>query len=196
MTPSAVDAAAARAAELREQIEYHNHRYYALDDPEIGDDAYDALLDELRAIEAEHPDLLTPDSPTQVTGAGTAGVVSRLEKVTHLQPMFSLANARSEEELRAWVGRMRNHLAREGIEDPEFTYVCEPKIDGLAMSLVYRDGKLERAATRGNGEVGEDVTHNIRTIAAVPQDLGDDGETPALVEVRGEVYMSLGDFQQ
>ncbi len=183
---------AARAAELRAQVEHHNHRYYVLDDPEIGDDAYDALLDELRAIEAEHPELLTPDSPTQVVGAGAGGVVSRLEKVTHLQPMFSLANARSEEELRAWVGRMRNHLAREGIEDPEFTYVCEPKIDGLAMSLVYRDGRLERAATRGNGEVGEDVTHNIRTIETVPQQLRD---APALLEVRGEVYMGLADFQ-
>src|SRR3954470_15045957 len=194
MSGSTVDAAAARAAELREQIEYHNHRYYALDDPEIGDDAYDALLNELRAIEAEHPELLRPDSPTQVVGAGVGGVVSRLEKVTHLQPMFSLANARSEEELRAWVGRMRNHLAREGIEDAAFTYVCEPKIDGLAMSLVYRDGKLERAATRGNGEVGEDVTHNIRTIATVPQDLGEGA--PPLVEVRGEVYMSVSDFQR
>src|SRR4051812_2589810 len=189
MSGSTVDAAGARAAELREQIEYHNHRYYALDDPEIGDDAYDALLNELRAIEAEHPELVTADSPTQVVGAAP---VSRLEKVTHLQPMFSLANARSEEELRAWVGRMRNHLAREGIEDPEFTYVCEPKIDGLAMSLVYRDGRLERAATRGNGEVGEDVPHNIRTIETVPQQLD---ESPPLVEVRGEVYMSVSDFQ-
>src|SRR4051794_25236826 len=194
MTPSAVDAAAARAAELREQIEYHNHRYYALDDPEIGDDAYDALLNELRAIEAEHPELLREDSPTQVVGAGSGGVVSRLEKVTHLQPMFSLANARSEEELRAWVGRMRNHLAREGIEDPEFSYVCEPKIDGLAMSLVYRDGKLARAATRGDGEVGEDVTHNVLAIASVPKELGDGA--PPLLEVRGEVYMSLPDFQR
>src|SRR3954447_5008032 len=192
MSGSTVDAAAARAAELRRQIEYHNHRYYALDDPEIGDDAYDALLNELRAIEAEHPELLRPDSPTQVVGAGSGGVVSRLEKVTHLQPMISLANARSEEELRAWVTRMRKHLAREGIEDPEFTYVCEPKIDGLAMSLVYRDGRLERAATRGNGEVGEDVTHNIRTIETVPQELRD---APALLEVRGEVYMEVSDFR-
>src|SRR3954467_7928195 len=184
---------AERAAALRAEIEHHNQRYYVLDDPEIGDDAYDALLNELRAIEADHPELLTPDSPTQVVGAAP---VSRLEKVTHLQPMFSLANARTEEELRAWIARMRNHLAREGIEDPEFTYVCEPKIDGLAMSLVYRDGRLERAATRGNGEVGEDVTHNIRTIASVPQVLAGTPDPPALVEVRGEVYMSLSDFQR
>ena len=182
------DATADRAAELRRLIEHHNHRYYVEDDPEIGDDEYDALLDELRRIEADRPDLLRPDSPTQVVGAAP---VSRLEKVTHLQPMFSLANARSEEELRAWVARMRNHLAREGIEDPAFSYAAEPKIDGLAMSLIYRDGVLERAATRGNGEVGEDVTHNIRTIASVPQRL--EG-APPLVEVRGEVYMTLSDF--
>ena len=117
--------------------------------------------------------------------------MSRLAKVTHPQPMFSLANARSEEELRAWVARMRGHLAREGIEDPEFAYVAEPKIDGLAISLVYRDGVLERGATRGNGEVGEDVTHNLRTIPAIPLRIDD---APPFLEVRGEVYMSLSDF--
>jgi DNA ligase (NAD+) len=180
--------AEARAAELRRTIEYHNHRYYALDDPEIGDDAYDALLDELRALEAEHPELVTPESPTQRVGTEP---VSRLEKVTHLQPMLSLANARSEEELRAWVDRMRNHLAREGIEDPRFEFVAEPKIDGLAISLIYRDGALERGATRGNGEVGEDVTHNLRTIPSIPLRIED---APPLIEVRGEVYMSLPDF--
>jgi DNA ligase (NAD+) len=182
---------ARRAEELREQLRYHGHRYYVLDDPEIGDDAYDALLDELRGIEAEHPELRTPDSPTQRVG-GTP--VSSLQKVTHRQPMLSLANARSEEELRAWVARMRNHLAREGIADAQFEYVCEPKIDGLAMSLLYRDGVLERGATRGNGEIGEDVTHNLRTIPAIPLRIeGDD--VPPLLEVRGEVYMSLPDFQ-
>ena len=117
--------------------------------------------------------------------------MGKLEKVTHLQPMLSLANARSEEELRAWVERMRNHLAREGIEDPAFEFVAEPKIDGLAISLVYRDGVLERGATRGNGEVGEDVTHNLRTIGAIPLRIDD---APPLLEVRGEVYMSLPDF--
>jgi DNA ligase (NAD+) len=181
-------AARERAAALRAEISEHNRRYYVLDDPVIGDDAYDALLDELRRLEAEHPDLLTPDSPTQRVGGAP---VSRLEKVTHLQPMLSLANARSEEELRAWVARMRAHLAREGIEDPDLAYVCEPKIDGLAMSLVYRDGVLEHGATRGNGEVGEDVTHNLRTIAAIPQRIED---APPLIEVRGEVYMTLSDF--
>ena len=179
-----------RAAELREQLTHHGHRYYVLDDPEIGDDDYDALLDELRAIEAEHPELLTPDSPTQRIGGEPVGA---LEKVTHLRPMMSLANARSEEELRAWVARMRAHLAREGIEDPEFHYVAEPKVDGLAMSLVYEDGVLARAATRGNGEVGENVTHNLRTIPTVPLRI-DTKKPPALLEVRGEVYMSLPDF--
>src|SRR3954453_6921180 len=126
----------ARPAELREQLHHHGYRYYVLDDPEIGDDEYDALLDELRAIEAEHPDLLTPDSPTQRVGGAP---VSSLPKVEHEIAMLSLANARSEEELRAWVARMCTHLAREGIEDPEFQYVCEPKIDGLAISLRYED---------------------------------------------------------
>jgi DNA ligase (NAD+) len=174
--------------ELREQLEHHAYRYYVLDDPEIGDDAYDRLLDELRTIEREHPELVTPDSPTQRVGGEPVG---RLEKVRHLEPMLSLGNVRSEDELRAWVERMRNHLAREGISEPSFTYVVEPKIDGLAISLVYRDGVLERGATRGNGEIGEDVTHNLRTIRSIPQRLSD---APPLVEVRGEVYMSLADF--
>jgi DNA ligase (NAD+) len=178
-----------RAAQLRDELNEHGYRYYVLDDPTITDDKYDVLLDELRAIEGEHPELLTPDSPTQRTGGPP---VSTLDKVTHLQPMLSLANARSEEELRAWIARMRNHLAREGIEDPEFQYVAEPKIDGLAISLVYRDGVLDIGATRGNGEVGEDVTHNLRTIPTIP--LRIEGDAPDLIEVRGEVYMSLADF--
>ncbi|MBV9817386.1 MAG: NAD-dependent DNA ligase LigA [Solirubrobacterales bacterium] len=182
-----------RAAELRSALEYHGHRYYVLDDPEIGDDQYDALLTELRAIEAEHPELVRVDgviSPTQRVGAEP---VSDLVKVRHPEPMLSLANARSAEELKAWVLRMRNHLAREGIEDPAFRFVAEPKIDGLAISLLYRDGRFERGATRGNGEIGEDVTHNLRTIASIPLRLDVD-DPPALLEVRGEVYMSLPDF--
>jgi DNA ligase (NAD+) len=177
-----------RAAKLRKELDHHAHRYYVLDDPEIGDDTYDGLLDELRGLEAQHPELVTPDSPTQRVGAEP---VSKLEKVRHLQPMLSLGNVRSEEELRAWIERMRNHLAREGIEDPEFEFVAEPKIDGLAISLTYRDGVLERGATRGNGEVGEDVTHNLRTIGAIPLRIED---APPLIEVRGELYMSLPDF--
>jgi DNA ligase (NAD+) len=179
---------AARAQQLRSELEHHARRYYVLDDPEIGDDAYDRLLDELRAIEREHPELASADSPTRRVGGEPVG---RLEKVRHLEPMLSLGNVRSQEELRAWVERMRNHLAREGIVDQQFTYVVEPKIDGLAISLVYRDGVLERGATRGNGEIGEDVTHNLRTIGAIPLHIDD---APPLVEVRGEVYMSLKDF--
>ncbi|HEY1778030.1 MAG TPA: NAD-dependent DNA ligase LigA [Solirubrobacteraceae bacterium] len=177
-----------RAAELRTQLAYHSQRYYVEDDPEIGDDEYDALYNELVAIEAEHPELVTEDSPTQRPGGAP---VERLEKVVHLQPMLSLANVRSEEELRAWVARMRGHLAREGIEDPKFRFVCEPKIDGLAISLLYRDGVLERGATRGNGEIGEDVTHNLLTIAQIPRRI--EGGPP-LLEVRGEIYISLPDF--
>jgi DNA ligase (NAD+) len=179
-----------RAAELRRLLDYHGYRYYVLDDPEIGDDQYDQLIDELRAIEAEHPELITPDSPTQRTGGEP---VSDLEKVRHPQRMLSLGNARSAGELRAWIQRMRNHLAREGIEHPDFEFVAEPKIDGLAMSLLYRDGRFERGATRGNGEIGEDVTHNIRTINVIPLRLDGD-DVPPRLEVRGEVYMSLPDF--
>jgi DNA ligase (NAD+) len=181
---------ARRAAELRRALEHHNYRYYVIDDPEIGDDEYDALIDELRALEREHPELVTPDSPTQRVGAEP---VSELVKVSHLQPMLSLANARSAEELRAWIQRMRNFLAREGIEDPVFEFVAEPKIDGLAISLLYRDGAFERGATRGNGEVGEDVTHNLRTIPSIPLRL-EGKDSPPLIEVRGEAYMSLPDF--
>jgi DNA ligase (NAD+) len=180
--------AAARAAELRRQVEYHSHRYYVLDDPELADDEYDALFRELQDLEEQHPELQTPDSPTQRVG-GTP--ISSLEKIEHEQPMLSLANARSAEELRAWIGRMRSHLLREGIEDPDFRYVCEPKIDGLAISLLYRDGVLVRGATRGDGLIGEDVTHNLRTIPTIP--LRVEG-APPLLEVRGEVYMSLADF--
>jgi DNA ligase (NAD+) len=185
-----VGSAAERAAELRREVEYHNYRYHVLDDPEIGDDRYDALFDELRRLEAEHPELVTPDSPTQRVGAEP---VSELEKVRHPQEMLSLANARSADDLRAWIQRMRNFLAREGITDPMFEYVVEPKIDGLAISLIYRDGVFKRGATRGNGQVGEDVTHNLRTIPAIPLRLETD-DPPAMLEVRGEVYMSLPDF--
>ncbi len=179
---------AERVADLRRRLEHHAHRYHVLDDPEIGDDEYDALFRELQALEEAHPELASPDSPTQRVGGEP---VSDLRKVTHDRPMLSLANARSAEELRAWVLRMRNHLAREGIEDAAIEYVCEPKIDGLAISLRYEDGVFVRGATRGNGEVGEDVTHNLRTIGSIPLRVDD---APPLLEVRGEVYMSLPDF--
>src|SRR3954447_25485368 len=182
--------AAARAAELRTELNGHAYRYYVLDDPEIEDDVYDSLYAELKALEDRYPDLLAPDSPTQRVG-GTP--LDRLDKVRHEQPMLSLANARSEDELRAWIDRMRNHLRREGIEEADFEYVCEPKIDGLAISLLYEDGVLVRGATRGDGETGEDVTHNLRTIPTIPLRMAGD-DVPARLEVRGEVYMALPDF--
>ena len=177
-----------RVEELRRRLDHHAHRYYVLDDPEIGDDEYDALFRELQQLEEAHPELLTPQSPTQRVGGEP---VSNLQKVRHDIPMLSLANVRDAEELRAWVARMRGHLAREGIDDPSITYVAEPKIDGLAISLRYEDGVFVRGATRGNGEVGEDVTHNLRTIPSIPLRIDD---APPLLEVRGEVYMSLPDF--
>jgi DNA ligase (NAD+) len=177
-----------RAAELRRLLEHHNHRYYVLDDPEISDAEYDALLNELRDLEAKHAELRTPDSPTQRVGGQP---LEKFEQVRHLQAMYSLANAHNEEDLRAWDARTRRLLAREGIEDAQLEYVTEPKIDGLAISLVYEDGVLTRGATRGNGEIGEQVTQNLRTIKAIP--LRVEG-TPRLLEVRGEIYLSLPAF--
>ena len=178
-----------RAAELRRELEHHNHRYYVLDDPEIGDDEYDALLDELRAIEADHPELRTPDSPTQRVGAPP---LDRFAQVEHAEPMLSLANARNEEELRAWEKRIRNHLKRLDISASEFSYTTEPKVDGLAISLTYEDGVLVRGATRGDGRIGEDVTRNLRTIGAIPLRIED---ASGLVEVRGEIYLPIAEFK-
>jgi len=169
--------------ELRKQLDHHNHRYYVLDDPEVSDAEYDALLNELRELEAEHPELRTPESPTQRVGAQP---LSKFEEVAHLQPMLSLANARNEDELRAWETRIQNQLKKQGVEEARIEYEAEPKIDGLAISLVYENGVFVRGATRGNGEVGEDVTQNLRTIKAIP--LRVEG-APQLLEVRGEVYL-------
>ena len=134
-----------RHDELVRSVRTHDHRYHVLDDPTISDREYDALYAELRALEAAHPELVTPDSPTQRVGGEP---VSELEKVAHPQPMLSLGNARSAEELQAWIQRMRNHLAREGIEDPEFEYVAEPKIDGLAISPFPRVAPRANAPSR------------------------------------------------
>jgi DNA ligase (NAD+) len=178
-----------RAARLRRELERHNRLYYVLDDPEIGDDDYDELLNELRALEEANPELRTPDSPTQRVGAPP---LERFEQVEHAEPMLSLGNARDEEELRAWEARLANHLKRLDIAASEFSYTTEPKIDGLAMTLTYEDGVLVRGATRGDGRVGEDVTRNLRTIGAIPLGIED---APALVEVRGEVYLPIADFK-
>jgi len=177
-----------RALELRRRLEHHNHRYYVLDDPEISDSEYDALLNELRDLEAEHPELRTADSPTQRVGAKP---LDKFEHVRHLQPMLSLANARNEEELHAWVVRIEARLKKDGADDAAIRFVSEPKIDGLAISLVYEHGVLVRGATRGDGEVGEDVTQNLRTVGAIP--LRVEG-APPLLEVRGEIYLPLAAF--
>ena len=179
-----------RAAELRELLAHHNHLYYVLDDPQVGDDEYDALLDELRALEEEHPELRMPDSPTQRVGAPP---LDRFEQVQHLEQMLSLGNARNEEELRGWENRIANHLKRMDITASQFSYTTEPKIDGLAVTLTYEDGVLVRGATRGDGRIGEDVTQNLRTIGSVP--LRVKGDAPELIEVRGEVYLPIAAFK-
>jgi DNA ligase (NAD+) len=184
------EAAEKRAAELREELAHHNELYYRQDEPEIGDDAYDALLDELRSIEAEFPALRTADSPTQRVGAAPSG---RFPEVEHAERMLSLGNARTEEELRAWEERTHNRLRRLDISDSEFSYTTEPKIDGLAISLTYEDGVFTRGATRGDGTVGEDVTRNLLTIEEIPRRIRD---APEFVEVRGEVYLSIADFKK
>jgi DNA ligase (NAD+) len=183
---------AARAAFLRRELERHNRLYYVEDAPEIDDGEYDARFRELREIEELNPALRTPDSPTQrVGGIAAAG----FEEVRHLQPMLSLANARDVDELIAWDQRVRRQLQTAGRSDAP-SYVTEPKIDGLAISLVYRDGVLERGATRGDGIVGEDVSANLRTVRTVPLSMHlREGETPpALVEVRGEIYLPIAAF--
>jgi DNA ligase (NAD+) len=180
-------AAAARAAQLRTEIAQHDYRYYVLDDPLVSDAEYDILMRELRALEAAHPDLITPDSPTQrVSGTPSAG----FGEVVHQVPMLSLDNAFTEEDVRGFDRRIHERLGRSG----ELGYVAEPKLDGLAVSVIYREGLLERAATRGDGVTGEDVTANVRTIRAVPQRLR--AAAPALFEARGEVFMTLSGFER
>ena len=179
-----------RAEELRRQIASHDHRYYVLDDPEIGDDAYDALLDELRALEAEHPELRSPESPTQRVGGQP---LEKFEQVHHLEPMLSLGNARGVDEFRAWETRLHNRLRQLDIRPGELRFVSEPKIDGLAISLTYERGAFTRAATRGDGYVGEVVTQNLKTIKAIPLRIDD---APELLEVRGEVYLPRSAFAE
>ncbi|MFZ0031882.1 MAG: NAD-dependent DNA ligase LigA [Candidatus Cybelea sp.] len=178
---------ATRAETLREQIEEANYRYYALDDPEITDAEFDALLRELVELEKAYPELQRPDSPTQRVGAVPS---ERFAPFEHARPMLSLANAVSPDELRAFDERARK-LAGGNVE-----YVCELKIDGLAIALDYRDGSLTRGGTRGDGRVGEDVTANLRTIKTIPLRLRMTGGVPEFVEVRGEVYLRKSDFER
>ena len=170
---------------LREALRYHLHRYFVLDDPEMADSEYDALFDRLATLEAAHPDLVTPDSPTQRVGTAPS---SKFVEIRHEAPMLSLDKCTSLDDLAAWEERCRRLLD----EGDALDYFCEPKIDGVAVSLLYRDGLLARAATRGDGETGEDITANVRTIRAVPWKL--EGDVPNVLEVRGEVYMPIAGF--
>ncbi|HVN70321.1 MAG TPA: NAD-dependent DNA ligase LigA [Candidatus Binatia bacterium] len=182
--------ALARAESLREQIDEANYRYYALDDPEITDAEFDALLRELIEIENEHPDLRTPDSPTQRVGAAAS---ERFAPFRHARPMLSLANAVTADELRAFDERARKAAGG------DVAYVCELKIDGLAIALDYRDGSLARGGTRGDGSVGEDVTANLRTVKTIPLRLRRSAASknePAFVEARGEVYLRKSEFDR
>jgi DNA ligase (NAD+) len=175
-----------RLDELREEVNHHLHRYHVLDEPEISDADYDRLYDELEALEEEHPDLITPDSPTQRVGAPPS---ERFRKVEHLTPMGSLEKVTDDDSLLKWADDVRKRLD----SDEPVAYVIEPKIDGLAVSLTYENGLLTRGATRGDGIQGEDVTVNLKTIRAIPLRMhGDD--PPAVAEVRGEVYLPISGF--
>jgi DNA ligase (NAD+) len=178
-----------RIESLREQVRYHNRRYHIEDAPEISDAEYDSLYAELESMEAEHPELVTPDSPTQRVGGEP---LEGFEEVRHTVPMLSLANARKTEDLREWDARVRRLLGPE--EEERLRYVTELKIDGLAVSLRYENGHFVRGATRGNGIVGEDVTQNLRTVRAIPDRLDD--EPPEVLEPRGEVFMTLENFEK
>ena len=186
--PSRTSSPAARAADLRRLIDHHLYRYHVLDDPEIEDAAYDVLYDELQALEAEHPELVTPDSPTQRVGAPPA---AGFTKVAHLSPMGSLEKVTTREALEKWADDLRKRLD----SDEPVAYVLEPKIDGSAVSLVYEDGVLVRGATRGDGERGEDVTANLRTIEAIPLRMRAES-APDRVEVRGEIFFPLDGFDR
>jgi DNA ligase (NAD+) len=190
LASSKAQTVAERAAELREQLTYHLHRYHVLDDPEIADAEYDRLFDELVRLEDEHPELVTPDSPTRRVGAPLS---DRFEKVAHLSPMGSLEKVTTDEALQKWHDDVRKRLGG----DAEIAYVLEPKIDGSAINLLYEHGVFARGATRGDGRQGEDVTPNLRTIKSIPLAMrGRDGEPPAVLEVRGEVYMPLSGFRE
>src|SRR5436190_11086698 len=178
--------AAARAAELRDLLNRALIAYHVEDEPIMEDAAYDVLYDELVALEEEHPELVTPDSPTHRVG----GLSDKFEKVRHLEPMGSLEKVTTDETLRKWDADVRKRL---GTGEP-VAYLLEPKIDGLAVNLTYENGVLVRGTTRGDGVQGEDVTRNIRTIKAIPLRL--EGEVPAVIEVRGEVYLPLSGFRE
>lgn len=177
-----------RVEQLHEQLHQHNYRYYVLDDPQVPDAEYDRLLRELQSIESQYPDLQTSDSPTQRVGAIP---LSQFDTVTHDLPMLSLDNAFNADELQQFDRRIRDRLGR----DATLEYACEPKLDGIAISLRYDNGRLVRGATRGDGSVGEDITQNVKTIASVPLRLRGN-EFPDVLEVRGEIYMPKAGFER
>src|SRR5229473_7283982 len=174
-----------RISELREGIEKANYEYHVLDQPTISDESYDALMGELQDLESKHPELVTPESPTQRVGAAPS---SRFAPVEHARPMLSLSNVFDEAELRAFDQRVRKGLGRDDV-----AYVCELKIDGLAINLAYQDGVFVQGATRGDGFVGEDVTANLRTIKSIPLSLRE--KVAGRVDVRGEVYLPKAAFE-
>ncbi len=173
-------------SELRELINQHNYRYYALDDPSVPDAEYDRLMRQLQQLEEEHPELISADSPTQRVGAEP---LEGFSQIVHEVPMLSLDNAFSSEDMQDFDRRIKDRLGN----DDDITYACEPKLDGIAVSLLYREGVLERGATRGDGAVGEDITHNVRTIPSIPLKLLGSG-FPSVLEVRGEIYMPKAGF--
>ncbi|VUD48061.1 DNA ligase [Thalassocella blandensis] len=177
-----------RHNELKQTLNHHNHQYYVLDEPEIPDAEYDRLFQELKTLEGEYAELVSPDSPSQRVGAAP---LSAFETVRHEMPMLSLDNAFSAEDLRAFDKRIRERLK----SVDAIAYACEPKYDGIAISLLYRDGILVRGATRGDGETGEDITQNVKTIGTVPLKINAD-DVPSLLEVRGEIYMPHRGFEK
>src|SRR6202163_2679552 len=177
---------------LREKIRHHEYRYYVLDDAEMSDANFDKLMNELKRLEAEHPELITPDSPTQRVGGKPR---EGFAKAKHSSPMLSLDNAYSEEELRDWERRVHELTGRIDLE-----YMCELKLDGMSLALVYNDGRLERGITRGDGNIGEDVTSNVRTVRSIPLTIAKDklkkAGIPTDFEVRGEMLMPLAAFRK
>ena len=171
-----------RLNEIKKLLNEYNYQYYVLDNPTVSDQEYDRLMQELQSIEAKHPEWVTPDSPSQRVGGE---VLEGFQKITHQRMMLSLGNIFNEDELREFDDRIRDVF-------PQAEYVCELKIDGLAVSLVYADGQLSYGATRGDGTIGEDITHNVKTIKSIPLSIDYQGD----FEVRGEIYMPKKSFEQ
>ena len=178
-----------RIIKLKKEIVKHNINYYVYDNPTISDYEYDILLSKLQKLETKNPDLITPDSPTQRVGGEP---LKEFNSITHRIPLLSLANAMNLMELEEFDMRIKKQLDITA----DIEYICEPKIDGLAVELVYENGFFAYGSTRGNGEVGEDITNNLKTVKAIPLKLDDNHEIPSLLEVRGEVFINHVDFKR